>query len=84
MEREAQHPVNDPDKDPALSVSERILRLQDEWDEIAANPELVRFTPEQEAEMRRRVRVMHEYPRTYQSWDELRDELMGSGPHRED
>ena len=58
-----------------LSMSERILRLQDEWDEIARSPDDVELTPPQLEELRRRLADHRLNPRRYKTWGELRAEL---------
>lgn len=67
-----------PDK---LSTSEKILQLQDQWDEIAGSPEELDLTPEQLEELRRRLEDHRENPRHYKTWEEVRTELEGLGRH---
>ena len=67
--------MHTPDDKRELSASERILRLQDEWDEIAKDPEAIELTPEQWAELERRHRDHLENPRRYPSWEEVKAEL---------
>ena len=71
-------------KEDELSTSERILRLQDEWDQIAAFPDEVELTPAQLEELRRRLADHRLNPRRYKTWGELRAELeaMGRDHHR--
>jgi putative addiction module component (TIGR02574 family) len=57
------------------SVPERILRLQDQWDQIASLPEDVELTPAQLAELERRLRDHRLHQRKYKTWEELRSEL---------
>ena len=68
----------DPPETP-LSTSEKILRLQDEWDEIAAHPEDIELTPEQIAELERRLEDHRKNPRRYKSWEQVRAELEALG-----
>lgn len=62
-----------------LSTSERILRLQDEWDDIATAPDDVELTPAQLEELRRRLADHRLNPRRYKTWGELRSELEALG-----
>lgn len=72
-------------KEDRLSTAERILRLQDEWDEIAAQPEDVELTPAQRTELRRRLADHRLHPRRCKTWGELRAELeaMSHDPDRD-
>jgi putative addiction module component (TIGR02574 family) len=58
-----------------LSVPERILRLQDQWDRIVSLEEDVALTPAQQAELERRLCDHRLHRRKYKTWDELRSEL---------
>ena len=71
--------MHTPDDKRELSASERILRLQDEWDEIAKDPEAIELTPEQLAELERRLDDHEKNPRRYKSWEEVRAELEALG-----
>ena len=55
-----------------MSVSERILTLQDLWDEIAADPENVPVTDEQRAELDKRLSAHHERPGETSTWDDVK------------
>ena len=61
-----------------LSVSEKIVRVQDLWDEIADSPSDVQLTDAQKLEIERRLRAHEENPGEYRSWDEIRQSLMVS------
>jgi len=61
-----------------LSVPEKILRVQDLWDEIAKASEDVELTPRQVEEAERRLRQHDESPGQYPTWDELRRRLGGA------
>jgi putative addiction module component (TIGR02574 family) len=67
------------DKRDDLSTSERIRRLQDEWDQIASSPDDVELTPEQLEELKRRLSDHRLNPRRYKTWGELRAELEALG-----
>jgi len=58
-----------------LSTAERILRLQDEWDEIVESPDDVELTTEQREELNRRLADHRLNPTHYKTWGELRSEL---------
>ena len=58
-----------------LSVPEKILRVQDLWDQIADSPDEVELTESQRQELERRLRAHEENPGEYSSWDELRQRL---------
>ena len=58
-----------------LSVPEKILRVQDLWDEIARNPREVEITPAQREEAERRLRNHESNPGQYSNWDEIRKRL---------
>jgi putative addiction module component (TIGR02574 family) len=70
--------------DEGLSTSEKILRLQDQLDEIAGSPEDLELTPEQFAELRRRLNDHRLDPRHYKTWEEIRAELESLGRHDPD
>lgn len=69
-------PHDDPD-DP--STSERVLRLQDEWDEIAGHAEDLELTPAQLEELRRRLADHRANPRRYPAWEQVREALEALG-----
>jgi putative addiction module component (TIGR02574 family) len=73
--------MNSRQKDEGLSTSEKILRLQDQWDEIAGSPDDLDLTPEQLEELQRRLSDHHQNPRHYQTWEEVRAELEALGRH---
>lgn len=61
-----------------LSVSEKILRVQDLWDEIARSPESVDLTPAQREEAERRLREHEAKPGRYSLWEEIKRRLESS------
>jgi putative addiction module component (TIGR02574 family) len=54
-----------------LSVSERILLVEDIWDSIAAVPEAVPLTDAQKEELDRRLDAYHKNPAAGSPWDEV-------------
>jgi len=66
-------------KTDGLSTSEKILRLQDEWDEIAGSTDDLDLTPEQLEELRRRLADHQLNPRRYRTWEEVRAEFEAKG-----
>ena len=66
------------------STSERILRLQDEWDEISGSLEDLHLTQEQLDELERRLEDHRNHPRPYKTWEEVRAELEALGRHDHD
>ena len=61
----------------SLSVPEKILGVQDLWDEIARRSQEVEITPAQREEAERRLRRHERTPGDYASWDEVRRRLEG-------
>lgn len=60
-----------------LSVPEKILRVQDLWDEIARSPQGVELTTAQRDEAERRLRAHESAPGEYTPWDEVKHRLEG-------
>ena len=66
------------ERDPnELSVPEKILRVQDLWDDIARSPRDVEITPAQREEVERRILAHESNPREYSSWEEIKRGLEG-------
>ena len=59
------------------SVLEKILRVQDLWDEIARSPRDVEITPAQREEAERRLRKHESEPGEYSTWEDVRRRLEG-------
>ncbi len=59
-----------------LPVLERIKLVQDIWDTIAAEPEAIKLTPEQAAELGRRIEHHRLHPEDSVSWEKVRDEAL--------
>lgn len=64
----------DPD---GLSVPEKILRVQDLWDDIARSPRDVEITPAQREEAERRLLEHEQNPQECSSWEEIKRRLEG-------
>ena len=62
-----------------LSVPEKIVRVQDLWDQIADTPDDVELTEAQRKELERRLRSHEDNPGEYTSWEELRQRLVAKG-----
>ena len=58
-----------------MSVPEKILHVQDLWDQIASVPDDVELTDAQREEIERRLRAHEQEPGDYTSWKELRRQL---------
>ena len=54
-----------------LSISERILLVEDIWDSIAAVPEAVPLTDAQKKELDLRLDAYHKNPSSGSPWDEV-------------
>ena len=65
---------HDPDE---LSVPEKILRVQDLWDDIARSPRDVEITLAQREEAERRLLAHESDPQEYETWEEIRSRLEG-------
>ncbi|HEX4950297.1 MAG TPA: addiction module protein [Blastocatellia bacterium] len=61
-----------------LSVAERIQLAEDIWDSIAAFPEALDITPEQQLELDRRLQALAQNPKEGISWSELKANLLTS------
>jgi putative addiction module component (TIGR02574 family) len=60
-----------------LSVPEKILRVQDLWDDIARSPRDVEITPVQREEAERRLLAHEGNPQEYSSWEGIKRRLEG-------
>jgi putative addiction module component (TIGR02574 family) len=58
-----------------LSISEKILRVQDLWDDIARQSGDVVLTAAQREEIERRLQAHESSPGRYTTWEELRARL---------
>ena len=57
------------------SVAEKILRVQDLWDEIARSPHEIELTEEQRREAERRVSEHERNPGKYSTWEQVKRRL---------
>ncbi len=64
----------------SLSTSERILKLQDLWDEIAESPDTVELTAEQKAELDTRLEMASASPQDVIPWQEVRANIRKPNP----
>lgn len=60
-----------------LSVPEKILRVQDLWDDIARSPREVELSAAQREEAERRLLRHENDPGEYSSWEEVKRRLEG-------
>ena len=58
-----------------LSTAEKILRVQDLWDEIARSPEDVPLTETQQTEAERRLIEHEENPKECSTWEDVKHRL---------
>jgi len=61
-----------------LSISERILLVEEIWDSIAKENESIELTEEQKEELDRRLEFSRKNPNAGRSWDEIKEEFMKS------
>ncbi|MBC7898913.1 MAG: addiction module protein [Saprospiraceae bacterium] len=59
-----------------LPVAERIKLVEEIWDSINGSPEAVHITPEQKAELGRRLEDHRANPGGNFSWDEIKAEAL--------
>ena len=58
-----------------MSVSERILLVEDIWDSIAEAPESIALSPAQELELEARLEAYHKNPTEGSPWEAVRDRI---------
>jgi putative addiction module component (TIGR02574 family) len=58
-----------------LSISERILLVEDIWDSIASVPETLQLTEEQKWELDRRLDDYHNNPGKGSPWEVVRERI---------
>lgn len=61
-----------------LSVAERIQLVEDIWDSIANEPDALELSPEDRAELDRRLADQEADPGAGRSWPEVKARLLGS------
>ncbi len=64
------------DKAVELPIPERIKLVEDIWDSIAAEPKAIQLTPEQRAELDRRIEDNRLNPEGNVSWEEIKAEAL--------
>ncbi len=60
-----------------LSVEERILLVEEIWDSIAAEPELLEVPEHQKRELDKRLEAFRKSPEEGTDWDTVRKGLLG-------
>jgi len=58
-----------------LSTAEKILRVQDLWDEIVSSPGEIPLTEAQRSEAERRLIEHEQNPKECSTWDEVKHRL---------
>jgi putative addiction module component (TIGR02574 family) len=59
----------------SMSISERILLVEDIWDSVAEVPDIVPLTEEQKKELDRRLDAYHANPAEGSPWEEVRERI---------
>lgn len=62
----------------SLSLSEKILLVEELWDSIAENNEYPELTASQAAELNRRIDSFHADPQQGRTWEEIRNDFWRS------
>jgi putative addiction module component (TIGR02574 family) len=60
-----------------LSSSEKLALVTELWDDLASNPVNIPVTPEQIAELDRRMEDYHKDPSQTTTWDEIKTRILG-------
>jgi len=60
----------------ALSLSEKILLVEEIWDSIAIENESFELTQTQQDELDRRIKSYNENPNQGRSWEEIKSEFL--------
>ena len=61
-----------------LSPGEKLALVSELWDDLAAHPENVPVSPEQTAELDRRMAEYRKNPENVTTWEAVRRRLLGS------
>ncbi len=61
-----------------LSVSEKILIVEEIWDNIVKNDEYPELTEAQQAELNKRIDSYHDNPQKGRTWDEIKSNFWQS------
>ena len=59
----------------SLSIPERIQLVEDIWDSIATQSEMVELTKETQKELDMRLDELEQHPKNQAAWDEVRARL---------
>ncbi|RYD82647.1 MAG: addiction module protein [Verrucomicrobiaceae bacterium] len=59
-----------------LSPSEKLALVSELWDDLASHPEEIPITPEQIAELDRRLEAYHKDPSQSTTWEEIRARIL--------
>ena len=62
----------------SLSPSEKLALVSELWDDLAAHPDRVPVTPEQIAELDRRMEAYRQDPTQVTTWEAVKARLLGS------
>ena len=60
-----------------LSASDKLTLVTELWDDLASNPEDIPITPEQIAEVDRRLEEYRQNPSLGSSWEEVKARILG-------
>jgi putative addiction module component (TIGR02574 family) len=63
-----------------LTAPEKLLLVGEIWDDLAAHPSEVPVTPEQIAEIDRRMEAYRNDPSRVTTWEEVRKRILGEAP----
>jgi putative addiction module component (TIGR02574 family) len=58
-----------------LSVTERILLVEDIWDSVSAAPESISLTDKQREELDHRLQAYHKDPNVGSPWEKVRSRI---------
>jgi putative addiction module component (TIGR02574 family) len=61
-----------------LSATEKLVLVTELWDDLAANPAEIPVTPEQIAELDRRMEEYRKDPTQVTSWEAIKERILGS------
>lgn len=64
-----------------LSASQKLALVSELWDDLAAHPEKVPVTPEQIAELDRRMEAYRKDPTQVTTWEAIKARVLGGGNH---
>ena len=60
-----------------LSPSDKLALVTELWDDLASNPEDIQITPEQIAEVERRLEEYRNNPDLGTTWEEVKARILG-------